>query len=129
MENHSPTICVVEDNKPIRRLYCTLLKKASFHTEEFNDGYTAMEWLKNNKADAVIIDILLPDMNGTELLNFIRQQTMGNTIPVIASTGFAGPSDRYKYMEMGFDSYMPKPVNTETFVEDIKKVIDEKKAG
>ena len=115
-------ICVIEDNKPIRKLYCTLIKKAGFITEEFADGTSALEWLKTNVPLTVIVDILLPDMNGTEILLLIKQNPISINVPVIASTGFASPGDKEKYLALGFDAFIPKPVNTATFVDEIKQV-------
>ena len=126
MNPNETTICVVEDNKPIRKLYCTLLKKAQYPTVEFSDGASALEWLKENLPVAVIVDILLPDQSGVDVLNFIRQLPDGNTVTVIASTGFANASDRDKYMELGFDFYIPKPVNTSTFVSEVQGAIEAK---
>lgn len=124
MEPKDTTICVIEDNKPIRKLYCTLLKKSKYKTVEFPDGNSAVEWLKDNRPDGVIVDILLPDQSGVDILNFIRQQPDGASLPVIASTGFANASDRAKYLELGFNHYIPKPVNTATFVDEVKSAIE-----
>lgn len=119
-------VCVIEDNKPIQKLYCTLLKKSGIKTVEFSDGNSSIEWLKDNKTCCVIADILLPDISGVDILNFIRDLDGGASIPVIASTGFANQSDKDKYLDMGFDGYIPKPVNTKTFVDQIKSCIESK---
>ena len=60
----------------------------------------------------------------SEILQFTRELPWGDKIPIIAATGFAQPNDREKFMDMGFDSYIPKPINISDFVEDIKKVIE-----
>jgi len=73
-----------------------------------------------------LVDILLPDMNGTEILLFIRKQVGGDKIPVIAATGFAHSNDKQKFLEMGFDSYISKPINTSSFADDIDDVIRKK---
>ena len=120
-------ICIVEDVKPIMKLLTTILEKHGFQTIGFSDGKTSIEWLQKNTPLAVVLDILLPDINGTEILSIIRQQPIGNTIPIIAVTGFAQASDRDKYLEMGFDSYIAKPINTSTFPDEIRSVIEAKK--
>lgn len=53
----SQLICVIEDNVPIRKLFCTLLKKVS-ETADFGDGTGGLNWLKQNKPDLLIVDIL-----------------------------------------------------------------------
>ena len=121
------TICIIEDNKPIRKLFSTLLKKANYETIEFADGQSIIEWLgANNMPTAFILDILLPDQSGTDILNIIRQKPNGVSIPIIAVTGFATTNDRQKYIDLGFDYYISKPINTTTFVEEIKQAIQTK---
>ena len=124
---NSQTICIIEDSKPIRRLFCTILEKSGFSTVDFEDAKTSIEWIKNNQADLIILDILLPDMNGTELLNQIRKVEGYASVPVIAITGFATANDKDKYLAQGFDAYMPKPVNTATFVQDVKAMLNSTK--
>ncbi|MFP4528619.1 MAG: response regulator [Candidatus Kapaibacterium sp.] len=123
MNEANNTICVVEDNTPIRKLFCTLLRKGGFETADFGEAAPAMEWLAANKPVAIILDILLPDSNGTELIGRIKELPGYSEVPVIAVTGFANVSDRSKFMEMGFDSYISKPINTATFVDEVKKVL------
>jgi DNA-binding response OmpR family regulator len=117
------TICVVEDNTPIRKLFTTLLTKANFEVTGFSDGDSAFEWLSENKPTGILLDILLPDVSGDEFLKKLRQLDHCKDVPVIAVTGFANPNDRQKYLETGFDAYMTKPINTASFVDDVKKIL------
>jgi DNA-binding response OmpR family regulator len=123
MSQNQLKICIIEDMKPIRKLLTTILEKAGFATVDFPDGTSSMEWLRDNKPDAVVMDIMLPDMSGTDVLHYIRSLSDGSKIPVIAVTGFAQPGDRDKYISSGFDHYIAKPINTATFPDDIKKLI------
>lgn len=117
-------ICVIEDSQPIRKLFCTLLEKSDFETFDFEDGNSVLEWLASNKVDIILMDILLPDTKGASLLKKIREIEGFESIPIIAITGFAASNDKEKYLTQGFDAYMSKPVNTATFVNDIKAVLD-----
>lgn len=121
-------ICVIEDNTPIRKLFCTILSKSGFSTVDFSDGFSAVEYLKENACMGMIMDILLPDLNGTELISMVRDMPNGKNVPIIAVTGFAQANDKERFMELGFDSYIAKPVNTATFVNEVKKVFDAKNA-
>lgn len=121
-------ICVIEDNTPIRKLFCTILSKSGFATVDFSDGFSAVEWLKENACTGMIMDILLPDLNGTELISMVRDMPNGKNVPIIAVTGFAQANDKERFMELGFDSYIAKPVNTATFVNEVKKVFESKNA-
>lgn len=123
MEESSKLICVIEDNMPIRKLFCTLLRKSGYSAVDFGDGQSAIEWIRQNNASLVIMDILLPDLNGTDLIKMVRALDHYSNTPVIAVTGFAGALDRDKFIELGFDSYLSKPINTTTFVAEIEKLI------
>lgn len=127
MSQEVKIICIVEDNKSINKLYSTLLKKAGYLPEAFFDGKTAYEWLKNNNAACLVLDMLLPDMNGPDLLNLIRELPNCKNVPAIAVTGFALGKDKEQFLNLGFDFYMPKPINTASFVSQVKEVIANKK--
>lgn len=116
-------VCVIEDNHSIRMLYSILLKKGGFDVVEFEEGEAALEWLEQNNPVLVICDDILPDSTGTEILKKFRNYPHGLEIPVIAITGHAHASDRERYLEHGFDDYIPKPINTATFVEQVRRII------
>lgn len=126
MQEENKIICVIEDMAPIRKLIKTILEKAGFRVADFPNGKSFLDWIKENEPIAVIVDILLPDINGTELLQHIRNLKNGNHIAIIAVTGFAQTSDKEKYLQLGFDAYMAKPINTLTFPDEIKLLIKQK---
>lgn len=117
-------ICVIEDNVPIRKLFSTLLRKAEYEVFDFDDGKSSVEWLTNNNADAILMDILLPDINGTDLIKLVRELPNHSNTKVIAATGFAASQDKEKFLELGFNGYLSKPINTSSFVSDIEQIIN-----
>lgn len=127
MSNDSTKVCVIEDNKPIQKLLTTILEKSGLQTVAFGDGATALEWLKTNTPLIVLADFVLPDLDGGAIVEFIRTLPNGNSIPVIAVTGLAQEHDREKIMKMGFDSYISKPIQTATFANQVKDIIEQKK--
>ncbi len=116
-------ICVIEDNASIRKLFCTILKKSGYGTFDFADGASAVSWLESHKPDLIIMDILLPDINGTELFSIIHNIAGLQELPVIAITGFTSSQDRENFISLGFKSYLSKPINTAVLVEEVKKII------
>ncbi len=123
MENKK-TVCVIEDNIPIRKLYCTILKKSGLSFSDFGDGMSAYNWLKNNKVDGIIMDILLPDINGNELVKMVKELELQKNTIICAITGFAQEQDREKFLNEGFSYYLSKPINTSSFIEDVKKMFN-----
>ncbi len=126
MEEQKGLICLVEDNKSISKLFATILRKNGYDAIEFDNANSALEWLQNNKPYCVLTDVLLPDMNGTELLEKIRGIKSLEQVPIIAITGLAQPGDEAKLIAAGFDGYMSKPINVATFVQDIENIVNNK---
>ncbi len=122
MVNKDAPIAIVEDSPPIRKLFSTVLKKAGFNTIEFENASAALEGLKNQEVSTILLDILLPDKNGTELIEDLRSIKNYKDIPIIAVTGFALSSDQQKFMKLGFDGFIAKPVNIASFASEITDI-------
>lgn len=108
-----PRIAVVEDN-PDNRLLVQALLEDRFEIIEFETGVEAIGGLKACAPDLILLDISLPEMDGTEVLAWIRDQDGLRERPVIALTAHAMAGDREKYLGMGFDDYLTKPIVDET---------------
>ncbi len=108
-------IAVVEDNPDNRLLVCALLEDDYF-IDEYEDGISALKALPGKIPDLVLLDISLPEMDGSEVLVHIRADEKLKTIPVIALTAHAGPADREKFLAQGFDDYITKPITDESIL-------------
>ena len=118
-------VVVVEDNAAIRKLFCMLIKKHGYEVSDFGNGDSALKELAVLKPDLMVLDILLPDINGTDLIEKIRAIPHCANVPAIAVTGFATEQDAAKFKELGFNGYLAKPINTYVFVAEIKKHINQ----
>ena len=108
-----PRIAVVEDN-PDNRLLVQSLLEDHFEIIEYETGVEAVGGLKVASPDLILLDISLPEMDGTEVLAWIRDQDGLKERPVIALTAHAMAGDREKFLGMGFDDYLTKPIVDET---------------
>ncbi|MFV2006660.1 MAG: response regulator [Longimicrobiales bacterium] len=106
-------IAVVEDNPDNRMLVEAILDEL-YDIVEFETGKQAVAGLVEAKPDLVLLDISLPEMDGTEVLEWIRGQESLAGLPVIALTAHAMAGDREKYLDLGFDEYLTKPIIDET---------------
>ena len=105
----SAKIAVVEDN-PDNRLLVSAILDDLYEISEYETGAEAIDGLPQDPPDLVLLDISLPEMDGTEVLAWIRQQPQFDGLPVIALTAHAMAGDREKYLAAGFNDYVTKPI-------------------
>jgi len=113
-------IIVIDDDKSILRTFTRILQKNGYEIDVAETGKEAIEKSKKNKYDLALIDIRLPDMDGTDLLMKMRQ-TMSNAIKIMI-TGFPSLETGVKALDEGADAYLVKPVKPE----ELLALIEEK---
>ena len=117
------TILIVEDEKEIRDLLAHYLRKEGFSPVLASDGETAILKARKEKPDLVLLDILLPNVDGLEVLRAIRSdETIGRT-PVVMLTAKGDETDRVVGLELGADDYIPKPFSPREVVARIKAIL------
>ena len=102
-------IAVVEDN-PDNRLLVQAILEDLYELSEYETGAEAIAGLGDDRPDLILLDISLPQMDGTEVLAWIREQDDIKETPVIALTAHAMAGDREKYISAGFNDYVTKPI-------------------
>lgn len=109
------TISLVEDN-PDNRLLVHALLDDQYDVIEYADGRSALDGLSIVRPDLMLLDISLPEMDGTEVLTRIRRDPAFAALPVIALTAHAMAGDRARLLAAGFDDYVTKPIADETLL-------------
>jgi two-component system cell cycle response regulator len=112
-------ILVVEDNAANLDLMTYLLRAFGHAPEAARDGRQGVEMAVSGGFDAVICDIQLPGLDGFEVARAIREHG-GPPIPLLAVTAFAQVGDRERALAAGFDGYISKPIEPETFVRQVE---------
>ena len=102
-------VAVVDDNADNRLIIRTSLED-QFEIIEYSSGSEALDGIRQHPPDVVILDISLPEMDGTEILRRLRSDERLRTLPVIALTAHAMVGDREKYLAAGFNDYVAKPI-------------------
>jgi two-component system alkaline phosphatase synthesis response regulator PhoP len=97
------------------------LQRAGFLTEVAHDGMEAMEKLKGSTFDLVVLDIMLPSMDGMEVCRKLRQAN--NQIPVVMLSARDTEKDKIQGLKMGADDYMTKPFSPKELIARIKAVL------
>lgn len=124
-----PFIALVEDN-PDNRLLVHAILEDHFEIEEYENGADALRGLKERPPRLVLLDISLPEMDGTEVLRHMRDDPTLSGIPAIALTAHAMAGDRERFLEMGFDHYLTKPiVDDEVLIEAIRSLLESTVGG
>jgi two-component system, cell cycle response regulator DivK len=112
-------ILLVEDNEVNRRLAEFLLRSQGYQVREATTAQEALEILKVERPDLIIMDIQLPGMDGLEATKKIKEQPALANIPVLAVTSYAMKGDREKALAAGCVGYITKPINKVTFIQEI----------
>ena len=116
-------IWCVEDDSGIRDIELYALNSAGFETRGFEDGLSFWEALKKEKPELVILDVMLPQMDGIELLSKMRDSMEYSTIPVIMATAKGQEYDRIRGLDLGADDYIVKPFSMMEMVSRVKAVL------
>ena len=106
-------IALVEDN-PDNQLLIRVMLQDVYEVAGYETGTAALAGLRADKPDLVLLDISLPEMDGTQVLRSIRSDPALRALPVIALTAHAMAGDREKYLAEGFDDYVTKPILEES---------------
>ncbi len=116
---------LVTEDEVINRMYITtLLERNGWDIDGASDGLEAINYIKENDYDVVLMDISMPRLNGIDATLQIRETEEKEHLPIIALTAHAFPSDRKKFLEAGMDDVVVKPLNEETLIEVISKYVD-----
>jgi DNA-binding response OmpR family regulator len=124
-------ILVVEDDRKLNKLFCTVLGKNGYHTFSAYNGKEALEILDNQFVDLIISDIMMPEYNGYELTGALRDA--GYELPVLMITAKSTFEDKKQGFLSGTDDYMVKPVNVNEMMLRVgallrrSKIVSEKK--
>jgi DNA-binding response OmpR family regulator len=120
LEKTKKTILIVDDDKSILRTFTRILQRNGFEIDVAETGKEALEKTENKSYDLALVDIRLPDMDGTDLLPKM-QKTMRNAVKIMI-TGFPSLENGVKALDGGADAYLVKPVKPE----ELLAIIEEK---
>ncbi len=121
------TIAVVDDERDIVDIVSFYLEKERFRTSKFFDGKSFYKAFKKENFDAVVLDLMLPDINGVSLIEIIRRNEDKSHLPIIVLTAKSSETDIISVLESGADSYITKPFNGRVLTARVKALLRNKK--
>ena len=104
---NKPVILVVEDERNLADAICHILNEAGYNAEATYDGRSGLTSAESGLYDAVVLDVMLPKMDGFEVVHELRRQ--GNSVPVLLLTARTSTTDKVEGLDAGADDYMTKP--------------------
>lgn len=119
------SIVLIEDNRDNRLLVRAILSEF-YNVIEYETGFEALEGLKHQIPNLILLDISLPGMDGIDVLSRLRANEQLRDIPVIALTAHAMAGDRERYLGAGFNDYVAKPiVDEDVLLQAIRRHINQ----
>ena len=117
-------VLIVEDSKAIRSVIRVALEEAGdFFVAEANNGFEALKMLPTRKFDLIITDINMPDINGLELIGFVKSNAAYRDIPLIIVSTEKSEEDRRRGMALGAMGYEVKPFRKEDLLALVKQTV------
>ncbi len=123
VQKNQKHIVVVDDEPDIIELVNIHLTKNGYRVRSFENGTTAMEYLKTNLPDLIILDLMLPDADGLEICKTLKKEDRFKNVPVIMLTARTDEIDRVLGLEIGADDYITKPFSPRELVARVKAVL------
>ena len=119
-------ILVIEDQEDLAALYQTSLTKAGYEVFKAYTGEEGLADFQDNGADAVLLDMTLPEMNGLQTLQQIR--ALNTNVPVVVATGETSQHTRKACERLGVQAYLPKPVDYDDLVKTFRGALADEKS-
>lgn len=116
-------IWCVEDDASIRDIEVYALQSTGYEAKGFEDGTSFLKELKNQKPELVVLDVMLPGIDGITLLQKLKEDPETREIPVVMATAKGAEYDKIQGLDLGADYYLTKPFGVMEFVSCVKAVL------
>lgn len=117
------TVLIIEDNEKNLYLAMFILEKNGFRVVAARDGNLGIELAEKTSPDVILLDIQLPEMDGYAVARALKSNPRLAQVPIVAVTSYAMAGDRERILAAGCNGYIEKPINPETFVDEIKNYL------
>ena len=129
MQEKSPLVLVVDDTPENRDLIRRQLARAGYEVMEAEEGMTAIEILQREPIDLVVLDVMMPQVSGIEVLRIVRQTRTAAELPVIMATAKDGSEDVVEALQHGANDYVTKPIDFPVLLARVEAHLRTKEAG
>jgi DNA-binding response OmpR family regulator len=119
----TPTILVADDEEDLRELVSYRLSRSGYEVVEAVDGQEAFELATERTPDLMVLDVMMPRLDGYELTRRVREQDSLRSVPVILLTARSQETDVGRGFDVGADDYLKKPFNPDELVARVRAVL------
>jgi two-component system, cell cycle response regulator DivK len=123
IQNQGKIILIVDDNERNMKLAVDLLELAGFRTIKASSGGAALEILKTERPDLILLDMGLPGFSGDEVYAQIRKNPDLSSSKIVAFTASVMNHEKERILKDGFDAFIAKPIDTRNFVIEIRSLL------
>jgi len=116
-------ILVVEDQVELAEMFSQMLQISGFRVLHCRISQMALDYIENEKPDAIILDLMMPDFSGLEILKAVREREDMRGLPVIIVSAKSMPNEIKEGLDAGANAYLVKPVSFSELYEELKKVL------
>lgn len=118
------TVLVVDDESLTRDLLRMMLERADFRVVEAEDGLDALQKIREQRPDAVILDVMMPNMDGFVVCQTLRQDATTADLPVLMLSAKTQPEAVEEGMRAGATRYLPKPISYKDLIQHVREVLE-----
>ena len=117
------SVLIVEDNEHQRNIYASILRLSGYEIVEAENGADAIEKAASDQPHLILLDLVLPDMNGIEVARSIKRNQRSAHIPIIGCSAFSIGAEREDSLAAGMVDYLRKPISSQVLKAKIEKFI------
>jgi len=125
----SKSVLIAEDDEALAKLVSTTLEEQGFRTQRVTDGIAAINAVLETRPDAVLLDLMLPRLDGYNICRMIRKADAVHQTPIVVISGRVTLEDRLRAFEMGADDYLTKPFELDELLARVEAVLMRSRQG
>lgn len=121
-----PVVLIVDDDADLAMIMRMVLTHAGFEAHSCLSGQDALDWLSQRTPDLILLDLMMPDINGFTILRKVRATETSKNLPVVILTAKADQKTRMESQSAGADAFLTKPINSKSLIEYVRRALGPK---
>ena len=124
MDKRPIAIILIDDDPHVRNLFRMVMDHYKMPLEIFDNSNSALEYLRSHTADVAVIDIVMPEVDGYQVLERIHKANLAPKCRFVATTAYYTNDTQHEILARGFNGYLPKPISTKDLVPYLRAIVE-----